>query len=536
MFLPVNTNVKTFDVLIIGSGISGLSYAFHLLDKNPNLHIAIITKSNEDETNTKYAQGGIAVVLEKSAEARDKHIQDTLTAGCDMCDEPIVKMVVESGYDRLHDLVRWGVRFDKDKHGKFDLHLEGGHTEKRIVHHKDATGMEIECALLSHLKNKFSKQIEIRTHHIAIDILKTAIHGKEYCCGALVLDIEAKQCIRMIAKTTLICTGGIGEIYSYTTNSFIATGDGIGLAYRAGLAIEQMAFIQFHPTALYEKDKPDSFLLSEAMRGKGGHLLNAQKERFMINYDKRGELAPRDIVSRAIEQEKKNHNTPFVYLDMTMFAKSDLEKSFPQIYSHLASKNIYMEKDLIPVTPAAHYLCGGIRVNADAQTSLENLFSVGECSCTGLHGANRLASNSLLEAIVFAFNAAMKTDDLLQAYQHISFSPITLTFPLYTISTHTAPSLSDEIRHRMQQTRKAIQELLSTHVGVIRKTSELYAIERRLHIFLSQIQQWKRDFSPTLESIELENICITALLVVKNSIEQKENRGTFFNIDFSIKK
>ena len=391
--------MKNVDFLVIGSGIAGLSFALKAAQYGK---VLIVTKANEDESNTKYAQGGVAVVVDKQEDSFDKHIEDTLIAGDGLCDKHIVEIVVKEGPARIDEIIKYGTHFDKTKKGIFDLAKEGGHSESRVLHYKDITGFEIERALLAQIHS--NPNIEILTHYFAVELI-TQHHIGEFvdkksgdieCYGIYALNTASNKVEKFLSKVTLMASGGAGHIYATTTNPVIATGDGIAMAYRAKAKVRNMEFIQFHPTALYNPGEYPSFLISEAVRGFGGVLKTKNGEEFMQNYDDRGSLAPRDIVARAIDAEMKKSGDDFVYLDIRHRAKADILSHFPNIYAKCLSIGIDMTHDMIPVTPAAHYMCGGILVDEHGKSSIHRLYACGECTSTGLHGANRLASNSLL--------------------------------------------------------------------------------------------------------------------------------------------
>lgn len=399
---------KEFDFLILGSGIAGLSYALKVAESGS---VCIITKSNEDESNTKYAQGGIAAVWH-NADTIEKHIQDTLIAGSGLCNEKIVKIVVEEGTDRVKELIELGANFDKNNSGQYDLAKEGGHSESRILHYKDITGFEIERALIAQIKKH--KNITVLDHYFAIDLITQHHLGKVVtshteninCFGAYILNTKTQKVETVLSKITLMATGGAGHAYATTTNPIIATGDGIAMVYRAKGLVKDMEFVQFHPTSLYNPGENPSFLITEAMRGFGAVLKTIDGQEFMHKYDERLSLAPRDIVARAIDNEMKTRGDDFVLLDCRHIDRKAFIEHFPNIYNKCMSIGIDPFLKSIPVVPAMHYLCGGILVDDKGNSSIKNLYAVGECACTGLHGANRLASNSLLEAIVFAHRAA----------------------------------------------------------------------------------------------------------------------------------
>ena len=397
--------MRNVDFLVVGSGIAGLSFALKAAKYGK---VLIVTKANEDESNTKYAQGGVAVVVDKQEDSFDKHIEDTLIAGDGLCDKYIVEIVVTEGPARIDEIIKYGTSFDKTQFGIFDLAKEGGHSESRVLHYKDITGFEIERALLEKIHT--DPNIEILTHYFAVELI-TQHHTGDFvdkrsediqCYGIYALNTASGKVEKFLSKVTLMASGGAGHIYSTTTNPVIATGDGIAMAYRAKGKVRNMEFIQFHPTALYNPGEYPSFLISEAVRGFGGVLKTRNGEEFMHSYDERGSLAPRDIVARAIDAEMKKSGDEFVYLDIRHREKADILSHFPNIYAKCLSIGLDMTKDLIPVTPAAHYMCGGILVDEIGRSSIHRLYACGECSSTGLHGANRLASNSLLEAPVFA--------------------------------------------------------------------------------------------------------------------------------------
>ena len=394
------------DVLIIGSGIAGLSFALKIAKARPDLSVCVLTKSSKGETNTRYAQGGIAVVLDKLTDSFQQHIDDTLKAGGGLCNKKIVEMVVKKAPERLKELIEWGVEFDKNSNGQFSTGLEGGHSQSRILHHKDSTGFEIESKLLHHI-GQF-QNVTILPHHFALDLITDTSEKDDTktCYGAYVLN-EKDHTVKVFnARVTFLATGGSGQVYKTTTNPLVATGDGVAMAQRANAKISGMQFIQFHPTAFYQKDVNPSFLISEAVRGYGAYLVNNEGSRFVFEYDIKGELGTRDIVSKAIYCELWKSGKDNVYIDCRHLNIPDFKNHFPGIYKHCQNNGINISKDLIPVATAAHYQCGGITVNLKSQTSIINLYACGECSSTGLHGSNRLASNSLLEAVVFSHEAS----------------------------------------------------------------------------------------------------------------------------------
>src|SRR5690606_1601000 len=400
------------DFLVIGSGIAGLTYALKVAQDCPDKTVTILTKPVSDETNTKYAQGGVAGVTDFDKDSFDKHIEDTLIAGDGLCNPGVVEIVVKEGVERIEEIISWGASFDKDAAGEYALGMEGGHSEFRILHHKDITGKELEDTLLEAIAAK--SNIRLLNHCFVVDLITQ--HHLGYlitkstpdieCYGVYILNIKENRIEKILSKITLLASGGNGQVYRTTTNPSIATGDGVAMSYRAKGRIENMEFIQFHPTALYEAGKSgQAFLITEAVRGDGGILRNKSGEAFMEKYDERRDLAPRDIVARAIDSEMKIHGTEHVYLDCTNMDREKFLKHFPNIYEKCLSVNIDPFTQLIPIAPAAHYSCGGIKADEWGRSSIRNLYACGECASTGLHGANRLASNSLLEAMVFAHRA-----------------------------------------------------------------------------------------------------------------------------------
>lgn len=516
-------NRKT-DFLIIGSGIAGLSYALKVA---PYGKVCMITKANEDESNTKYAQGGIAAVMHHP-DSFEKHIKDTLIAGDGMCDEEVVRMVITESTERINELIKWGALFDKTSSGKYDLAKEGGHSEHRILHHKDNTGFEIERALL--VQAHTHPNIEILDHHFAIDILTQHHLGIEVnsrtpgieCYGAYVLNKRSNKIETILAKTTLMAAGGAGHVYSTTTNPGIATGDGVSMVYRAKGKVEGMEFYQFHPTSLYNPGESPSFLISEAVRGFGALLKTMDGEEFMQKYDARRSLAPRDIVARAIDNEMKIRGDDYVYLDCRHLDKKEFIKHFPNIYQKCLSLGIDMMKDFIPVVPAAHYMCGGIKVDKKGRSSIDRLYAVGECSSTGLHGANRLASNSLLEAVVYSHNAAM---DAIEKIKSVSF---TESIPNWNAEGTAHP----EEMVLLIQTLREVQAIMTNYVGIVRSDIRLQRAFDRLEILYKENEALylKTTISPKL--CELRNLINVAYIIIKHARNRKESRGLHYTVNY----
>jgi len=523
------------DVLVIGSGISGLSYALKIAQQRPDIRITIITKSDDEESNTKYAQGGVAVVTDFRKDSFEKHIEDTLRAGDGMCKRETVEVVVKEGPERIREIVEWGANFDKDDKQHYDLGREGGHTENRVVHYKDITGAEIERALLKAIESLDNTQL--LNHHYVIDLLtEHQVPGAEFdkynlnCYGAYVLDMKKQKIIKMSAKITMMATGGCGHVYKNTTNPIIATGDGIGLAHRAKAKISNMQFIQFHPTAFYSPITGQLPLISEAVRGFGAKLRTASDEAFMRKYDDREELASRDIVARAIDSEMKLRGDDYVCLDCRYLDQNKFLEHFPNIYQQCKDAGLDMFKDLIPVVPASHYLCGGIDVDLFGQSTIKNMFAVGECSNTGLHGANRLASNSLLEALVFAHRAALKTVERLTE-DNFNYSQL-----------HILPEWNQEgmrVNDEMvllNYLRKELQSLMSDLVGIVRSNRRLQLAKQKEEEIYKSVKEIYNFSILSPQLSELRNLASIAYLIITQSIEQKENKGTFYNKDLDEKK
>ncbi|UXX81069.1 L-aspartate oxidase [Reichenbachiella carrageenanivorans] len=510
------------DFLIIGSGLAGLTYALKVAKRFPDKSLAVVTKAAANESNTKYAQGGMAVVIDTVTDSYEQHIEDTLKAGDGLCDRDIVEMVVREAPDRLNELLSWGAEFDKNTLGGFDLGREGGHSQNRIVHHKDITGFELEETLLSQVSQ--CKNIKLLSHHFAVDLI-TNHHIKEWkgkhdnqCYGAYVLDEKTGKIETYLSKIVLLASGGIGQVYQNTTNPKVATGDGVAMAYRAKASIQHMEFVQFHPTALYDTRPGQTFLISEAVRGFGALLRNKAGALFMETYDERKELASRDIVSRAIDSELKKSGDEHVYLDCRHLEPTSFENHFPNILQKCKELGIDWKKDMIPVVPAAHYLCGGILTDEFGQTQIANLFACGECACTGLHGANRLASNSLLEALIFAHRCYEKSSELIHQKDKI------VNVLDWSEAGTTNPKELILITHN----RKEVQAIMSNYVGIVRSDQRLNRAMNRLKVLYEETEDLykKTKISPQLS--ELRNLITIAYLIVKQSQARTENRGGFY--------
>lgn len=523
------------DFLIIGSGIAGLTYAVKVATEFPEKKVLILTKTVSDETNTKYAQGGIAGVWDDEKDSFDKHIEDTLIAGDGLCKPEVVEIVVKEGPDRIREIIEWGAQFDKAEDGDYRLGKEGGHSENRILHHKDITGKEMERALL-HKVNSLSN-IEIMNHCFVVDIITQ--HHLGYlvmkttpditCYGVYVLDTQTRKLNKIVASTTLLATGGNGSVYRTTTNPAIATGDGVAMVYRAKGRVENMEFIQFHPTALYETGiKGHAFLITEAVRGDGAILRNIEGEAFMERYDERKDLAPRDIVARAIDNEMKVGGTEFVYLDCRHMDLEKFRDHFPNIYEKCMSIGVDVSKDMIPVAPAAHYSCGGVQTDMFGQTTIRNLYAAGECASTGLHGANRLASNSLLEAMVFAHRAYLHVKERLT--QNPSGAPMPDIPDWNAKGTNTPREMI-----LITQSLKELRLLMSDYVGIVRNNVRLQRASRRLDLLHEEIEQLYRTTTISPQLCELRNMITIGYLIVKGAQFRKESRGLHFNTDFPEK-
>ncbi len=517
----------SFDFLVIGSGLAGLSYALKVAEYGK---VAVLTKTRLQETNTSYAQGGIAAVTYKPDDYR-KHIEDTLIAGDGLCNRDIVEMVVREAPGQIKKLLEWGTNFDRESNGRFNLAKEGGHSENRILHHKDNTGFEIQRALSQAVRNhpnisvfEYFFAIEIITQHHLGKLVKRYNTDIE-CYGVYALDLKTGSIHTFLSRVTLMSTGGIGNLYHTTTNPVIATGDGIAMVYRAKGIIENMEFVQFHPTSLYNPGVRPSFLISEAMRGHGAILRNHREEDFMLKYDSRGSLAPRDIVARAIDTEMKSSGGEYVYLDCRHIERNDLIENFPNIYEKCKSIGIDISTDLIPVVPAAHFSCGGIKVDTNGCSTIRRLYASGETSSTGLHGANRLASNSLLEAIVFSDRAANHSINSFKQFD------IKSGIPVWNDEGTTHP----EEMVLITQNYKEVQQIFSYYVAIVRSNIRLQRALDRLEIIFEETEKLFIESKLSQKLCELRNMINVGYLIIKGAQQRKESRGLHYTIDYPQK-
>ena len=514
--------MNRFDFIVIGSGIAGLSFALKAVQQG---RVAILCKTSRDETNTMYAQGGIAAVT-GSDDSAELHVRDTLAAGAGLCDEAVVRTIIGEGPARVDELVNLGMRFSEeegesaDGERHYDLGREGGHSRRRVLHAKDATGREIQRALLAAVASH--PDIHFFENHFAIDLITTqklGIADVNKCLGVYVLDKNAGQVRTFAAPVTLLATGGCGKVYLYTTNPDVATGDGVAMAYRAGASIANMEFIQFHPTCLFNR-KAKSFLITEAIRGEGGILKNVEGVPFMKGVHPMESLAPRDIVARAIDSEMKRTGADNICLDVTHKSAAFLIERFPNVYATCLRLGIDIAREQIPVVPAAHYQCGGVLANVDGVTEIEGLLAVGEVACTGLHGANRLASNSLLEGLVCAHRAA----------EWLRKNPIERSeavIPAWQRGRAQDPDELVVVSHNWDEIRRCMWD----YVGIVRTTKRLMRARKRIENLQDEIQQYYWDFVVTGDLLELRNIVTVAEMIIHSALQREESRGLHFNLD-----
>ena len=513
--------IKRFDFLVLGSGIAGMSFALKVAGKGS---VALVAKTSLEEANTYFAQGGIASVTNMITDNFEKHIEDTMIAGAWLSDRQAVEMVVRNAPAQISELISWGVDFDKDEMGNFDLHREGGHSEYRILHHKDRTGAEIQDSLIRAIKRH--PNITVFENHFAIEILTQHHLGLNVtrqtpdieCYGAYIMDLASSEIHTFLSKITLMATGGIGAVYQTTTNPLVATGDGIAMVYRAKGTVKDMEFVQFHPTALYHPGDRPSFLITEAMRGYGAVLRTRDGKEFMHKYDSRLALAPRDIVARAIDNEMKLRGDDHVFLDVTHKDPDETRRHFPTIHEKCLSIGVDITRDYIPVAPAAHYLCGGILVDLNGRSSIRRLYAAGECSRTGLHGGNRLASNSLIEAVVYADAAAVHSIPLLN---NLSWEE---NIPEWN---DEGVSASEEMVLITQSARE-VGQIMSTYVGIVRSDLRLRRAWQRLDINYEETESLFKRSVASKDICELRNMINVGYLIMRQAIERKESRGLHY--------
>lgn len=516
--------------MIIGSGVAGMSSAIQLALLNKHIQITLLTKGVQFESNTRYAQGGIAAVWDETKDNFDKHMADTLDAGDGLCNIESVNNVVKEGPARVQEIIDWGTRFDKVKSDlAYDLGREGGHSENRILHYKDLSGAEMQRALIEKVKSL--SNIIVKENYYAINLITqhhlgwsvTRVSPGIECYGAYVLNKATKEIETWVSKVTILATGGAGQIYRNTTNPQIATGDGVAMVYRAKGRVENMEFVQFHPTALYNPvgENPD-FLVSEAVRGFGGILKTKDGEEFMHKYDTRKSLAPRDIVARAIDNEMKIRGDDYVYLDCRHLDKEAFVNHFPTIYNKCMSIGIDPSKQMIPVVPACHYMCGGVHVDQHGISSIKNLYAVGECSSTGLHGANRLASNSLLEALVYGKRIATNIEDTIQSIS------LNNSIPEWNASGTTEPKEMVLIT----QSWKELKEVMSSYVGIVRSNVRLKRAMDRLHLLYNETEDLYNTSVLSPQLCELRNLISIGYLITRSASLRKESRGLHYTTDY----
>jgi len=519
------------DVLIIGSGVAGLSHAIRLAELRPDVQILILTKSNKEATNTAWAQGGIATVWNFEVDSFEKHIEDTLIAGDGLCDRDVVEIVIKEGHQRVEELISWGANFDREPDGEYDLGKEGGHSENRILHYKDITGWEIERTLLQKIEQ--FNNITVSEHFFVVDLITQHHLGRVVnrltpditCFGCYALNIEDDKMETILAKCVVLASGGVGHVYRNTTNPTVATGDGIAMAYRAKGRLANMEFIQFHPTALYNPGESPNFLVSEAVRGEGAILRNHEGEAFMINYDAREDLAPRDIVARAIDSEMKISGEQYMFLDCTHMNMQEFSHHFPNIQEKCESIGIDVSKDYIPVVPAAHYMCGGIQVDVHGCSSLKRLYAIGECSNTGLHGANRLASNSLLQGLVYGHRSAN------HLAEHIDGQNFTEQVPEWDAEG----TIAAREKVLITQSLSELKDIMGTYVGIVRSNVRLKRALDRLYLLYEETERLYANTVVAPQLLELRNLITIGYLIARSAKERKESRGLHYTVDYTKK-
>jgi len=520
---------KSYDVIVVGSGIAGLSFALKVAEAG--MQVAIVTKKNSAESNTYYAQGGIAAVSAQTDDV-EMHVADTLDAGDGLCDETAVREILADGAGCIEELARRGVAFTQLEDGRVSLGKEGGHSKRRILHVKDVTGKAIEEALLHGIET--SPNIDTFEHHFAVELITASklagqerrkLEGADRVLGLYALNTHTERVETFVAGAVLLATGGIGQVYQFTTNPFIATGDGIAMAYRAGVEVRNMEFIQFHPTAFYSKDA-NRFLISEAVRGEGAILRNIEGEAFMEKYDKRKDLAPRDIVARAIDSEMKKSGARHLWLDTKPITLKKLHEHFPNIYEYCAQQGVSLEREMIPVVPAAHYLCGGVQTNLDGETSLAGLYACGEVACTGLHGANRLASNSLLEAVVMANRGAESVAKFLSGA-----APHDVEVPDWADGDVRDSDERVVLLHNWDEVKRTMWD----YVGIVRTTKRLERARNRIQSLDREINEYYWNFKVDESLLELRNLILVAGLVIDCALQRKESRGLHCTRDYPNK-
>ena len=533
----MSSMVYKYDFLVIGAGVAGMSYALKVAKANKG-KVCMICKTSLDEANTSFAQGGVASVTNMKVDTFDKHIADTIIAGDYISDRKAVEQVVRMAPEQIQELVKWGVNFDRKEDGTFDLHREGGHSEFRILHHADDTGAEIQRGLMEAVRK--NPNIDIKENHFAVEIITQHHLGAKvtrrspyiHCYGAYVLNCQESgdrsqeaKVDTYLAKVTVMCTGGCGAVYLTTSNPVIATGDGIAMVYRAKGTVQDMEFVQFHPTVLHNPNETHpAYLITEAMRGYGGILKLPNGQTFMEKYDERLSLAPRDIVARAIDKEMKIHGIDHVCLDVTHKDPEETRHHFPNIYQKCLSMGIDITTDYIPVRPAAHYMCGGIKVDLNGQTSIERLYALGECSCTGLHGGNRLASNSLIEAVVYAETAAR------DSLAHLDYYDFNEKVPEW----NDEGTMTNEEKVLITQSVREVNQIMANYVGIVRSDLRLHRAWDRLDMLYEETERLFKRVKASKDICELRNMINVGYLITRFALERKESRGLHFTTDYPV--